>query len=203
MCLRALCMHAWLNDHIRGVVSMESSYINLLFLYRFEAIFNQCFNATYTIDTELMWHHVSELQANFKAPTYEVLGGALALVDKKHVGSHPKMFLFTLDELSYVYQHVHNTDALCIIAYEMLSFASDRCMGLCNGRPKPETSLERLTWAVYDGMYVPGSQPALSGPCNWACILDKMMTHIFHGRMLWEHCPPAPLEVPMQPLLPT
>ena len=64
-------------------------------------------------------------------------------------------------------------------------------------------NLERLAWAVYDGMYVPGSGPALSGPHNCACIPDKVTTHIFHGRMLWEHCPQAPLEVPMLQLLPT
>ena len=50
-------------------------------------------------------------------------------------------------------------------------------------------SLKRLTWAIYNGMYVLGSQPALSGLCDWVCILNKMMTHIFHGRMLQEHCP--------------
>ena len=99
----------------------------LLFLYRFEAIFNWHFSATYTIDTELMWHHVSELQANSKVPTYEVMGGTLAPVDKECVGSLPMMFLFTLDKLSYVYQCVSNTDMQYIIAYEMLSFASDRC----------------------------------------------------------------------------
>ena len=117
-----------------------------------------------------MWCHVSELQANFKVPTYEVVGGTLTSVDKEHVGNHPKMFLFTLDELSYISQHVDNTDVRCIIVYEMLSFASDRCMGLCDERPKPERdmfgpvmphvnlgdvgNLERLAWTIYNGMYV-------------------------------------------------
>ena len=166
-----------------------------------------------------MWHHVLELQANFKAPTYEVVGGTLTPMDKECMGSRPKMFLFTLDELSYVYQCVDNTDAQRITAYEMLSFASDRCMEWCDGRPKPEhdtfgptmphinlgdvRSLERLIWAIYNGMYVPGSQPALSGPLDWACNLDKTTTHIFHGRMLQEHCPQAPLEAPTWPLLPS
>ena len=58
-----------------------------------------------------MWCHVLELQANFKAPTYTVMGRALPPMDKEHVGSHPKMLLFSLDELSYVYQCVDNTDA--------------------------------------------------------------------------------------------
>ena len=89
----------------------------------------------------------------------------------------------------------------------MLSFASNRCTEWHNGRPKPEhdtfrpimpninlgdvRSLERLTWAVYDGMYVLGSQSALSGLHDWACILNKTMTHIFHGRPLQEHCSPS------------
>ena len=137
------------------------------FLHRFEAIFNWCFNATYTIDTEPMWHHVSDLQANFKAPTYTVMGRALTPVDKEHIGSCPKMLLFALDELSCVYQCVDNTDAWHVIAYEMLSFTSHRCTEHCDGRLKPECdthgpamphvnlgdvgSLKRLAWAIYNG----------------------------------------------------
>ena len=219
VCLHALCMHTCLNDRVRGVVHVESGYINLLFLYRFEAIFNRCFNTAYTIDTEPMWHHVLGLQANFKAPTYEVMSGMLTPMDKEHMASCPKMFLSTLDELSYIYQCFNNTDMQCVIVYEILSCASDRCTERCDGRPKPERdtfgpamphvnlgdvgNLERLAWAVYDEMYVPGSWPALSGPHNWARILDKVMTPIFHGKTLWEHCPQAPLEVPMWSLLPT
>ena len=86
---RALCTCACFNDCIRGVVHMESCYINLLFLYRFEAIFNWHFNATYTIDMELMWHHMSELQANFKVPTYEVVSGTLTPVDKESMEKSP------------------------------------------------------------------------------------------------------------------
>ena len=117
---------------------MESCYINLFFLYRSEAIFNQHFNAAHTIDTELRWCHMLELQANFKVPTYEVVGGALAPVDKEHMGICPKMLLFALDKLSSVYQCIDNTDVQHVIAYEMLSFASHRCMEPHDGRPKPE-----------------------------------------------------------------
>ena len=130
---------------------MEPCYINLLFLHRFEAIFNWCFNATYTIDTELMWCHMSELQANFKAPTYKVMVGMLAPVDKERMGSHPKMFLFALDELSYVYQCIDNTDAQCVIAYEILSFASNTCTEWLDRRPKLEcdmfgAAMPRVNW---------------------------------------------------------
>ena len=187
---------------------MESYYINLFFLYRFEAIFNWHFNTAYTIDTKLMWHHMLELQANFKAPTYDVMGGALTPVDKEHMGSCPKM-LFALDKLSYVYQCIDNTDALRVIAYEMLSFTSHRCMEWHNGRLKPEHdmheptmphvnlgdigSLERFAWAVYNGMYVPGNQPTLSGPHDWACVLNKTMTSHFSwentvGALPPKHC---------------
>ena len=186
MCLHALCTCTFFNYCIRGeFVCVEPCYINLLFLYRFEAIFNRHINATYTIDTEPMWHH---------------------MLDKECMGSHPKMFLFALDELSYIYQCINNTDAQHIIVYEILSFASDRCIEQCNRSLKPERdtfgpamphvnlgdigNLKRLAWAVYNEMYVPGSWPALSGLANWACILNKVMTHIFHGRMLQEHCPP-------------
>ena len=95
---------------VEGFVCMEPHFISLLFLYRFEAIFNQHFNTAYTINTEPMWHHVLELQAKFKAPTYGVVGGMLTPVDKDHMGSHPKMFLFALDKLFYIYQCINNTD---------------------------------------------------------------------------------------------
>ena len=156
---------------------------------------------------------MSELQANFKAQSYNVVGRALAPMDKEHVGSHPKMLLFALDELSYVYQYIDNIDMQHVVAYEMLSFTSHRCTEWHNGMPKPECdmhrpamphinlgdlgSLKRLAWAVYDGIYVPGNQPTLSDPRDWVCILIKTMTHIFHGRTLQEHCPQAPLEAPM------
>ena len=174
---------------------MEPCCINLLFLYRFEAIFNWCFNATHTIGTEPMWCHVSELQANFKAPTYEVLGGMLVPVDKECMGSCPKMFLFTLDELSHVYQCINNTNAQCVIVYEILSFVSDRCTERWDGRLKPECdmfgpamphihlrdvrNLERLTWPC-----MTGSWPAISGQHSWACVLNKAKTHISKG----GHC---------------
>ena len=90
-----------------------------------------------------------------------------------------------------------------IIAYEMLSFASHRCTEWHDGRLKPEHdtygpamphvnlrdfgSLKRLAWAIYNKKYFPGDQPTPSGPCNWACILNEIMKHIFHGRTLWEH----------------
>ena len=80
-----------------------------------------------------------------------------------------------------------------------------RCTEWHDRRPKPEHdthgptmphvnlgdvgSLKRLAWAIYDGLYIPENHPPLSGLCDWACILNKTMTHIFHGRTLWEHCP--------------
>ena len=90
-----------------GRSTLQSLYPTILW---FEAIFNQRFNAAHTIVKEPMWHHVSELQANFKVPTYEVVGGTLAPVDKECMGNCPKMFLFTLDELSHMNQHIDNTD---------------------------------------------------------------------------------------------
>ena len=154
---------------LRVFVCVEPCYINLFFPYRFEAIFNWHFNATYTINTEPMWHHMSALQAKFKVPTYKVVRGMLTPMDKECMGSHPKMF-FALDELLYVYQCINNTDVWHVIAYEILSFASDRCTEWHNRRLKPECdtfgpamphiilgdirNLERLTWAIYDGMFV-------------------------------------------------
>ena len=77
--------------------------VTSIFLYGFEVIFSQRFHAVYSINMETMWHHVSELQANFRVPTYNVGDKGLTPMDKEHMGSHPKMVLFALDELFYVY----------------------------------------------------------------------------------------------------
>ena len=154
---------------------MVPCYINLLFLYRFEVIFNWHFNATYTFDTEQVWCHVLELQANFEVSTYKVVGGTLTSMDKEHVGSHPKMFLFALDKLSYIYQCINNTDARCIIAYEMLSFASNAWNGMTGDRSQSVIHLDlpcpTSTWGMLEALR--GSP----GPFTTGCMSQKVSWH--------------------------
>ena len=51
--------------------------------------------------------------------------------------------------------------------------------------------LEHLTSAVYDGVYMPGNPPALTGHHDWEHIIAGITLHlIFHGRTNDEHCTP-------------
>ena len=73
-------------------------------------------------------------------------------------------------------------DAQCVVACEILQIASRHCTEWCRSRkqkgntlgdPYPWVdfhdihSLERLAWAVYDGVFMPGNGPALSGYYDW------------------------------------
>ena len=51
--------------------------------------------------------------------------------------------------------------------------------------------LECLAWAVYNGVFVPGNKPALSGYYNWDCVVAGTLIHlIFWEQTDKEHCGP-------------
>ena len=51
--------------------------------------------------------------------------------------------------------------------------------------------LEHLTWAMYEGVYMPGNPRDLTGPHNWEHIIAGTTLHlIFCGRTNDEHCKP-------------
>ena len=157
-----------------GVVRVESCNINLFFLYRFEAIFNWCFKAAYTIDMEPMWCHVSELQANFKAPTYDVMGGALTPMHKECVGSHPKMLLFALDRLSYVYQLL-TTQTCCVSLRYLAVHPTQAWNGVTGGRSQSMIRMDlpcpMSTWGMLEDLR------GLPGPFTMGCTSQEISPH--------------------------
>ena len=53
-------------------------------------------------------------------------------------------------------------------------------------------SLEHLAWAVYDGVFLPGNPPALTGHHNWQWIIaGTMLRLIYWGATVGAHCPPC------------
>ena len=84
----------------------------------------------------------------------------------------PKMLLFTLDELFYIYSQIKNlwrVDEKIIITYEILCISANWCTDWWHGFEKtgvPDAlallnvndthHLEHLTWAVYDGALLVG-----------------------------------------------
>ena len=121
----------------------------------------------------------------FKMPTLNK--ETLWAKDSMRDGYHPKMLLYTLDELFYVYTQVKNSqraDDKLVLAYEILCISANHCTNQQNGIEKtgmPDASallnvedvrhLECLTWVVYDGVLLVGPWPELLGDCPWFTVL--------------------------------
>ena len=102
-------------------------------------------------------------------------------------GYHPKMLLYALDELFYIYAQVKNSqrvDDKLMLAYEILCISANCCMDWQNGIKKTSMPnalallnvedirhLKRLTWVVYDGVLLVGPWPKLLGDHPWCTVL--------------------------------
>ena len=123
----------------------------------------------------------------FKTPTLNK--GMLQAAEIMRDGYPPKMLLYTLDELFFVYAQIRDSprDERVVLAYEILCILSIRCTGRWNrveqmGVPdalallntEDARHLECLAWAIYDGALLVGhGQNFLAlGPgaqCWWGC----------------------------------
>ena len=89
-----------------------------------------------------------------------------------------------LDELFYVFQRLktNDFDAPCIVTWEILHIALCHCTEWCRSEKVKENmlgdtypcldfrdlhDLECLSWVVYDGIFVSGRRPDLSGYHDW------------------------------------
>ena len=53
-------------------------------------------------------------------------------------------------------------------------------------------SLEHLAWAVYDGVFLPGNPPALTGHHDWEWIIvGATLRFIYQGATAGVHSPPV------------
>ena len=129
--------------------------------------------------------------------------------DSMRDGYHPKMLLYVLDELFYIYAQVKNSwrvnDKL-VLASEILCISANHCTDQWNGVKKTSVPdalallnvdnvrhLEHLAWAVYDSILLVGPQPKLLGDCPWSTVLAGLQQHIYRGRDDTAHCPPQTL----------
>ena len=124
-------------------------------------------------------------------------------------GYHPKMLLYALDELFYVYAQVKNSqrvDNKLMLAYEILCIPTNCCTDRWNGIKKtgiPDAlallnvedihHLECLTWAVYDGVLLVDPQPELLGDHPWCIVLAGLQQHIYRGCKDVANCLPQTL----------
>ena len=124
-------------------------------------------------------------------------------------GYHPKMLLYALDKLFYLYAQIKNSqrvDDKLVLAYEILCISTNRCTDRRNGVEKtgvPDAlallkvnevcHLEGLAWVVYDGMLLVGPQPELLGNRSWCTVLAGLHKHIYRGCDDAAHCLPQML----------
>ena len=143
----------------------------------------------------------------FKMPTLnkEMLQPKNSMRD----GYRPKMLLYALDKLFYIYSQVKNlrrADEKVILAYEILCISANRCTDQWNRIKKtgvPDAlallnvddirHLECLAWVVYDGVLLVGPWPKLLGDHPWCTVLAGLHKHIYRGHEDAAHCPPQML----------
>ena len=135
----------------------------------------------------------------FKTPSMDV--SMLHHEDVMRDGYHPKMLLFMLDELFYIYAQIKKSqrvDEKIVIAYEILYLSMNWCTDQQHGLEKtgvPNTlallnvddarHLECLVWAVYDGALLVGPWAKLPGDCPWCMVLAGLHKHIYRAAMMW------------------
>ena len=158
-------------------------------------------------DSEHHWRHVKESLADFKMLTYDHEMGASC--NQKRTGTCPRMMLYAMDEMFHVFRGVgaNNLYGQCIVADKILALASLHCMEwhgsdkkCCNtlSDAYPLVDLndmdgpERLAWAMYNGVFIPGNPSRLTSHHDWSRIIAGMTLHlIYHGKTVGEHCPPC------------
>ena len=157
----------------------------------------------FSLATEEDWKHKSDGIARFKSPTMQ--RSTLQNEDVLCEGYRPKMLLYALDELFYIYDQVkchRGVDEKLVVVYEILGLATLCCMEGRGGSEKqgvPDTlsllnlndtrHLECLTWAVYDGALLVGRQSELPGDHQWCTVLVGTFKHIYKGHDDAAHCP--------------
>ena len=145
---------------------------------------------------------------SFKMPTMQ--RDTLWNKDVLQEGYRPKMLLYALDELFYIYDQVKHhrggVNEKLVVAYEIVSL-SMLCCTECRGWVEKHSMLdtmsqvnlndthhlECLTWAIYDGALLVGSQPELPGDCQWCTVLTGIFKHIYRGCDETAHCLPYTL----------
>ena len=182
--------------------------IILISTYRFETSFSRRFGMFFAKDNEKLWHLATKHLPNFYSPMYTCtpLHGRLIPVKMMHVGSQPKMLLYTLNELFHVYHEMGADDdeGLHVVAQEMLSLTW-LCCTEHRGKPMPssqtsgitstmvdvnvELLLEQLAWAIYDGVLELGHLPPLMGQHDLSQIMVGAYHLIYRGGWSKNHCP--------------
>ena len=87
------------------------------------------------------WRDVVHDWPNFHAPSMSIVN--LDEVNLLHLGHHPKMFLFLLEEMVYMYTHVgtDDIDGLWVMVYEVLTMV-EMWYHLCKRSTNPQDMMQ-------------------------------------------------------------
>ena len=163
---------------------------------------------TFTQTTEGLWKTRALGGRDTGIPPFKMLTlnkETLWAKDSMRDGYHPKMLLYVLDELFYIYAQVKNScrpDNKLVLAYEILCISANHCTNQQNGIKKTGMSdalallnvndvhhLKCLSWVVYDGVLLVGPWPELSGDHPWCTVLAGLHQHIYRDYDDMAHCP--------------
>ena len=143
----------------------------------------------------------------FKTPSMQL--GSLHHEEVMCNSYRPKMLLYVLDELFYIFDQIRkqqSMDEKIIVAYEILCLSAQRYTkwwhevektGMPNALSLLNVNdahhLECLAWAVYNGALLVGRQPKLPGDHPWCTVLAGLYKHIYRSHKDVAHCPPHTL----------
>ena len=167
---------------------------------------------TFSLAMEGLWKSRALEGRDVCVPLFKMLSmdvGSLHHEDIMRDGYRPKMLLFALDALFYIYDQTEKQwrpDKKIIVAYEILCLSTQWCTERWHGLEKTSVPdalallnvddthhLERLPWAVYDGALLVGAWPKLPGDRPWCTVLAGLHKHIYRGCDDVAHCPPHTL----------
>ena len=137
---------------------------------RFEAVFTRHTGRTFSLAMEGLWKSRAFGGKDVCIPPFKMPSMQLGSLHHEEVmcdGYRPKMLLFTLDELFYIFDQIKrqwNADEKIVVACEILCLSTQQCTERWHGVEKTSVlnalsllnvnnvcHLKRLAWAVYNG----------------------------------------------------
>ena len=143
------------------------------------------------------WRDVVQGWPNFNAPSLSIVN--LDEVSLLCFGHHPKMFLFFLEEMAYMYAHIstEDIDGLQVMANEMFAMA-EMWYHLRKRSANPQdmtwgdamshivlgdlAGLERLMWAIFDGVLATRASPELGPDESWEQVVRGIFNKLIYIR---------------------
>ena len=201
----------WPHEYLSGVNMWASELINHATTERSEKSAQDDISMSFLVLTILQWRlgmpgntclsdHWRDTVRGW--PNFNALSLSIVNLDEVSLlrsGHCLKMFLFLLEEMAYTYIHIstEDIDGLQVMAYEVLAMVEMRYR-LCKRSASPQdmmwgdamsrvvlgdlSRLERLMWAVFDGVLVAGAPPELRPKESWEWVVCGIFNKLIYIR---------------------